>query len=161
MDRTGTLDLTQDLTLVGADAGATTLDGNDAVQVLRVGPGASVTLRDLTVRKGYGDIGGAIVNQGTLTLRGVGVTDSLGTTGGGIFNHQFCTVVLQTGSRLTGNRALGDGSGAAIFNGNGTVTIDADVVVCSNTPLDSQCEGGFSGTGACPAPSATCPPEQA
>ena len=93
--------ISKTLTLIGAGADATVLDGGDAVQVLQIAS-VTVTLQDLTIRKGYGDLGGGIVNNGTLTLRGVGVTGSLATSGGGIYNDGG-TVSLQTGSSVTGN----------------------------------------------------------
>ena len=49
---TTTLDITRDLTLIGAGAGKTVLDGGDAVRVLYVETGATVTPQDLTIRNG-------------------------------------------------------------------------------------------------------------
>ena len=75
-------------------------------------------------------------------------------SGGGIFNSGG-KVTLPAGSRLTGNTANSRGGG--IYRFDGTVTLDSGAIICNNMPLDNQCDGGFTGTGTCPAPSPTCP----
>ncbi len=198
------------LTLIGAGAGKTVLDGGDAVQVLVINQGATVALQDLTITKGNAESGGGISNHGTLALRGVSVTGNTapnhgggiysdgnltlqsgshvtGNTtefeaagGAGIYNY-FGTLTLEDGSSVTGNSSayhaggiyndegtltLEDGSsvtgniaghdGGGIYNNYGTMTVDSGAIICSNVPLDNQCAGDtFSG--ACPAPSQTCP----
>jgi hypothetical protein len=64
------------------------------------------------------------------------------------------TVTLKTGSSVTGNIAS---SGGGISNTGGGVVVDAGAIICSNMLLDSQCVGGFTGTGTCPAAEETCP----
>ena len=44
-----------------------TISGNNAVRVMQVGAGASLTLNDLTIANGTGS-GGGIANSGTLTI---------------------------------------------------------------------------------------------
>ena len=154
---TGSIGIDKNLTLVGAGAGQTILDGQDTVQVLVI-RGVTVTVQDLTITKGRTtrsiDLGAGIYNQGTLTLRGVAVTASTGAYGPGIYNAG--TLTLQDGSRVTGNTAeqggggihndgtltLRDGSrvtgntagfGGGIFNDLGTATLEAGSRVTGNT----------------------------
>lgn len=157
----------KNLTLVGAGAGATVLDGNNAVRVLHV-PRTAVTLQHLTIRNGNPDSGGGggIFNKsGELSLVGVSVTGNTSTTfGGGIYSDHGtltletgCSVTdnttssdgggiyidvtvlrLQTGSSVTGNRAANAGGG--IFNYNGSATLQEGSSVAGNT-------AGFEGGG--------------
>jgi hypothetical protein len=145
-----TVVIAKNLTLVGAGAGATTLDGGrppsgpGGVRVLTIDPGAEVTLQDLTITKGRatGDrfpdnAGGGISNQGTLTLIGVSVTGNTGRIGGGIYNGSG-TVTLAANSSVSGNTANSLGGG--IYTLEGMVTLQADSQVSGNT-------AGFGGGG--------------
>jgi hypothetical protein len=159
----GTIDIVKNLTLIGAGAGKTILDGGRSVRVLQIremsGRGATVTLQDLTITKGRADTNGGISNQGTLTLRGVDVTGNTTNpvdggmysyTGGGIYNGEYGLLTLQDGSRVTGNAAY---YGSGIYNQRGgTVTLQEGTVVCGNTPSGSDNECYNEGTliGACP-----------
>lgn len=107
-----------------------------------------------------GSFGGGIHNGGTVMLQtGSRVTGNASTfLGGGIFLAGGGTVTLQTGSRVTDNTASrGDGYGGGIYSVYGTVSLETGSMICSNTPLTSQCSGGgVSGT--CPNPSdGICP----
>ena len=82
--------IAKDLTLRGAGAGQTILDGGNAVRVLQIALGATVTVQGLTVTKGEAPVGdafgGGIRNEGTLTLVGASVTNNTADFGGGIAN---------------------------------------------------------------------------
>lgn len=130
-----------------------TISGNDASRVIQVDPGAVFNLRNLTVADGNsaGDIGGGILNGGTLTVTrstfsnnnadspngGSGiyndgsleVTNSTfsgngtsgGGDGGGITNASFRTLTV-TGSTFSGNSTTGNGGGIQNFGG-GELTV--------------------------------------
>ena len=85
---TGDLDITDDLTINGAPAVSTIIDGGGIDRVLEVHPGATVQVNGVTVRNGNpGGNGGGIFNQGTLTLMESTVTNNTGASfGGGIKN---------------------------------------------------------------------------
>ncbi len=144
-----TVTIDKNLTLIGAGAGKTILDGRNTVRVLQIAFETTVTLQDLTITRGkvtgssvLDDAGGGIKNIGTLTLVGVSVTKNTADFGGGISN--VGTLTLEAGSSVTKNTADGDGGG--IYNDNGgTVDLQAKNLVCNNT-LDNNCAGDPSGT---------------
>jgi hypothetical protein len=124
------------LTIIG---NGSTLDGNQ-VRLIIVDPGSSLTLERMTLQNGYIDAnnGGAIYNEGTLTISGCTFSNNtawysgydsshLGGKGGAIYNGSG-TVVLSnsilSGNVATGNSAAGAFTlGGAICNDSGTLTI--------------------------------------
>ena len=120
----------KNLTLRGAGAGQSILDGGEAVGVLWIAAGVEVTLQDLTITKGSSaGGGGGIYTEGTLTLVGVSVTGNTASDGGGIYNYQG-TLALQANSHVSGNTAP---FGGGISNDGGTVTLEAGSHVAGNT----------------------------
>ncbi len=154
------------LTIVGSgDTIEPSPTGSYAGRFFDVAPGASLTLESMTLLRGLclsvslsdqpAD-GGAIYNQGALTLNGVTVQNCIaqgeysawtgGTVsgyGGGIWSNG--SVTLENGTLLEGNQALGcalnstqpgDGYGGALYVAGGTVNI-------TNTTFTSN--GAYSG----------------
>jgi hypothetical protein len=141
-----TLDLTGSMTIIGAGAGSTFVDGGRAVRVLSVGSKAAVTISALTVQNGkVGDdeFGAGIRNKGNLTLNDASVTgnDALGSEvrgvgfGGGIANAG--TLHVNRGS-VSDNRA-GSGAGILTFPASdapfGVVVIDGTKIEGNGAPL--------------------------
>ncbi len=97
-------------------------DTSTSVQILTVNSGATLTLKYLTIAKGNGGgSGGAIVNNGSLTVSSSTVTGSTapsGMNGGGIYN---LGTLIVSNSSFSKNSASADGG--AIFNNGGTLTI--------------------------------------
>jgi len=135
------------------------ISGGNAVQLMVVNAGATLNLQFLTMEDGsatlgstFGPAGGAIYNNGTLTvtnstLSGNQVTNVSGFgsgIGGAIYNNGTLTV---TDSTFSGNQATGgtgtpggDGLGGAIFN-VGTLT------VTNSTFSGNQATAGSQGIG--------------
>ena len=153
---TSTVLIDKDLTLRGAGAAMTILDGGNAVRVLQVAQGSTVKVQDLKITKGAvtsgrgGGIrnlgtltlqnsavtgstadqrGGGILNDGTLTVQDSTVSGNSSVLGGGISND-FGTVTLGAGSNLTGNTATSTGGGIINF---GTLTMKDGSSVTGNT----------------------------
>jgi hypothetical protein len=111
--------ITGDLTIMGAGASTTIIDGNKSLRpfsgVLRINLGVNVlNLNGVTIRNGGRKTdGGGIFNlAGTLTLMNSAVTgNSTNGAGGGIFNSGRLTI---TNSTVSGNSADHDGGG--IYN---------------------------------------------
>jgi hypothetical protein len=92
---TGDLDIRQDLSIVGVGRDLTIIDGNDLDRVMQIHANVDVELRSLQLREGfanstngYDGYGGAIFNNGHLSLSAITITDSrAGRHGGGLFNR--------------------------------------------------------------------------
>jgi hypothetical protein len=115
-----TLVIAKNLTLAGAGAGQSLLDGGKAVRVLQIAPGTTVTVQDLTITQGHAAEGGGIFNAGILTLLRTSLVSNLAGTGGALFNAG--TATLGPGTTVVGNTAIGAGSGQSgagggVFNG--------------------------------------------
>lgn len=82
----GDLDVTDDLTIIGAGVDQTFIDGGDLDRIFHVLPGAQLDLQNLTIRNGEAVIGGAILNGGSLNLENVIVESSTADIGGGLYN---------------------------------------------------------------------------
>ena len=131
---TGDLDVTADLTISGAGAATTIIDGAALDRVFHI-VGGTVEISGLTIQNGSAVQGGGISNGGTLTLTDITVSGNNGGVAGGIHNRWRKTLTLSNAT-VTGNSASDAGGG--IFN-QGTLTL-TNVTVSGN-------DGGFRGGG--------------
>lgn len=133
----GDLDITGPLTINGAGATRTIIDGNGYSTVDRVfdifGDNA-VSFNDLTIRDGTAFIsGGGIANRGDLSLNNVIVEDNeAGYTGGGIYNEGRLRLHNVTIRNNWTRTSPGEGGGIDILAGNVTITSSA---IYSNTTV--------------------------
>ncbi len=138
---TGDLDITGDLTIAGAGAALTFIDGGAIDRVFDVLPGAVAMIDGVTVRNGNpgpgNQTGGCISNAGTMVLSNSTVASGTSAAGGGIFNSGTMAV---EGSLVVGNAGNGgafsdaDGLGGGIFNLFGTMTINNSTVSGNTAP---------------------------
>jgi hypothetical protein len=129
---TGDLDIRGNLTILGAGATHTIIDGNRIDRVFEIAKTATVTIARVTIRKGRskaGNFGGGILSQGVLTLDRVVVRDNDAAVSGGgvasIFNGAGSLTVLN--SAFVGNVAR-NGDGGGIVNGLGQLTIAGSTI---------------------------------
>ena len=111
----GDLDITEDVTITGAGANTTVIDGADADRVFEI-LGSNVTISGITIQNGSASDGGGIwLNaSSSLTLRDAAVSDNHATnTGGGILVSGLLTLDRAT---VEGNSA---DVGGGIFVNNG------------------------------------------
>jgi hypothetical protein len=105
------------------------------------GSGGNLTLDNLTLKNGVGNIGGAIHNNaGTITISDTTLTDNTASVAGGVIHNNTGTTTI-SGSTLSGN--TGTNSGGGIYNFSGTLTV-------SNSTLThnlSQTGGGVLNDG--------------
>jgi CSLREA domain-containing protein len=124
---TGDLDISSNLTIAGAGAATTIIDGGALDRVFQVGTpffDAAVTISGVTIRNGstaaslIKDGGGILVFSGpsTLTLNNSIVSGNLGGTGGGIGTLGFGTLLISD-SIISGNSASQNGGGIHINSG--------------------------------------------
>lgn len=118
-----------DVTVRGAGARTTVLDGGDEGRVLAVPPGASAVVEDLAITRGAesGATGGGIASAGTLVLRRTAVLDNFaGAPGGGVFNSGVLRVERSTIAGNTGD----DGGG---IHNRGTLDVVASTIAGNRT----------------------------
>jgi predicted outer membrane repeat protein len=108
--------------------GLITLDGEKLRQIFYVQSGASLTLMGLTLANADSGAGGAIYNEGSVTLTDSTIRNSNATgSGGAIYNVGTLSV---SDSSFVSNSATD--SGGAIYNNGGTATV-TDTAITGNT----------------------------
>ena len=132
---TGDLDITSDLTILGAGAKTTIIDGSGNDRVLHVLGSAVATVSGVTIRGGNPTAGtdkdgGGAYNQGTLTIDRVAVDNNVSGSGGGISNKGTLTVTDSTLSNNFADSGSGNGSGGGMIN-NSTANL-SNVTVSGN-----------------------------
>ena len=119
-----------------------TLDGGDATQLLDIQFGAELTLEDLTLTRAAGSgLGGAVLNQGRLTVRDTTFTDnaSTGSSGGGAILNVGTLLVER--STFSSNHAASGGAVRSL----GTSVIDNSTFYLNSATVG---RGGAIVTGA-------------
>jgi hypothetical protein len=130
----GPLLVADDLTIMGAGAATTIIDGGQIDQILHVLPGVALTVQGVTLRNGSAPTsdGGAIRSDGRLILDSVVVRESRARRGGGIFARGTLTL---RNSSVINNRSTSGGGGL-----NVEVPLGASVleVTIRNTTLSGN-----------------------
>ncbi|MDE0867029.1 MAG: DUF4347 domain-containing protein, partial [Rubripirellula sp.] len=139
----GDLDITTDLTIIGAGIDQTFIDANRIDRIFDIIGNVTVNISNLTLQTGRSvdSDGGAIRNtNGTLKLTNVHITESEAANGGAIFNEG---ALVLNNVILSANTAHNLGGG--IHNSASGVITLTDVTIDSNTTLISG--GGLSNAG--------------
>lgn len=131
---TGSLDITDDLTIIGAGADTTIIDGENQSRVFRISSDIIVEISNLTIQNGNDTTigGGGIYNSGTLTLTDAVIKNNTASSAGGIFNDAG---ILNVDSTIVGGNSASSSGG---IRNTGTITI-TNSTVSDNT---SGCAGG-------------------
>jgi len=142
---TFTLCLTRTVTLQGAGADETIIDGDRRGRVLFVAPGGVANVRGVTIRNGLSDRslgtnpeGGGLLNEGTLVLTDSVVTgngldpNATGATGAGIYNA-FGAALTLLRSTVAANVAPSHAGGGGISTFLRSMLNVLDSVIRDNT----------------------------
>ncbi|MEK7321650.1 MAG: choice-of-anchor Q domain-containing protein [Pseudomonadota bacterium] len=152
LSATGDLDITKDLTIIGADRATTIIDANDIDRVFHILGGATVNISGVTIKNGYinNSVGGGLYNaNGTVTLDHVMISDNIADnlgglnnagTGGGIFNSGTLTL---TASTISGNAAETQSQGI----GGGGIYNEATLRVEDSNISGNHANGSGAGGG--------------
>jgi CSLREA domain-containing protein len=133
----GELGITTNLTINGAGAATTIIDGAGLSRVFHIFS-TTATISGVTIRNGFEIVGGGISNFGTLTLKNSSVSaNNAGSCSGGIDTHGTLTLEQST---VSGNTA-GSHSGG-IFNG-GTLTLTNSTVSGNTVTGPTGSAGGI------------------
>jgi hypothetical protein len=143
----GELLIQKNLTIAGPGAGQLTVSGGGNSQVFEVAARAKVTMSGLTISNGSAiglnggpELGGGILNHGTLTVSGCTLSSNHALYGGGIAN--FGGTLTVSGCTLSGND--GGFAGGGIWNG-GTLTVSGSTIGSSVDPITgSTLPGNYS-----------------
>ena len=135
---TGDLDIVGDLTINGAGAATTIVDGGGLDRVFHVVSSFTVVFNDLTITNGAtvgGDNGGGLLNEGgnvTLTNCVIcGNTTPSGGNGAGLYNDDTMTV---TSCAVSGNSTAGGGNGGGIYDNGLSITMTNTTVSGNSVP---------------------------
>jgi CSLREA domain-containing protein len=146
----GDLDILADLTIRGAGAARTAVDGNAAVlgdRVFHVGAAASVSFIGITIRNGTETVGavggGGVGNRGKVSFTNATITGNSSNNGGGVSNVTGATATF-VGTTVSGNTATGSGGG--VRNGPGASSTFTASTISGNTAQDGG--GIFNSLGA-------------
>ncbi len=158
LSATGDLDITTDLTIIGADRATTIINGNAIDRVFHILGGATVNISGVTIKNGRinNSVGGGIYNvNGTVTLNDVIVSDNTADnpgglnnagTGGGIFNSGRLTLtdsIVRNNVAQTRSQGIG---GGGIYN-EATLRIENSTISGNNAAGQGAGGGGLQNTG--------------
>jgi CSLREA domain-containing protein len=135
---TGDLDITDDLTITGAGAAVTIIDGNQLDRVFHVYSSISVTIRNLTIKKGrvegeWPGGGGILVNDwGTLTINNCIISDNISEVFGGAIHNMGGTLTI-VGSTISANKSGRNGGGIHNSGSSAILTIEKSSIVDNNS----------------------------
>ena len=124
-DFTNGITINKDITI---DGKGHTISAEDLGRIFSIGEGFTVTLTNATLINGKADKGGAIYNDGSLTLSDVKLSDNAADSyGGAVFNNGHLVVgnsVFDSNDIVNRGSASVDYGGAAIYNWyDGTLTV--------------------------------------
>jgi large repetitive protein len=121
----GDLDITGDLTINRVGASNAIIDANLTDRIFDIHSGV-ITISGVTLTHGSAHEGGAIQNNGTLTLNSSTITNNTAYTyGGGIYNYGTLTL---NNSLVSGNMDIGPtANGGGIFNGNNLTVVNSTI----------------------------------
>ena len=122
---TNGITINKDITI---DGKGHTIDAKNLGRIFSIGEGFTVTLTNATLINGKADKGGAIYNDGSLTLSDVKLSDNAADSyGGAVFNNGHLVVgnsVFDSNDIVNRGSASVDYGGAAIYNWyDGTLTV--------------------------------------
>ena len=129
----------KDMIINGQSNKDTIINGTGTNWIFYISSGTTATLNDMTITDGTADVnenGGAIDNQGTLTVTGSNFNDNNANKGGAIYNDGGTLTLINSNFNANTVRTNGDGEGGAIGNG-GTLTVTG-----SNFTGNTANEGG-------------------
>jgi fibronectin-binding autotransporter adhesin len=126
----GDLVLDKALTIASAGPGPATISGGGASRIFTVTPAADVTLGRLVLTDGVSAGGGAVLNDGRLTIRNTDLVGNRAVVVGGIYNGTG-TLTFRGGT-LSYNQAISRGGG--IYNANGRVAVRGSTLSDNRAP---------------------------
>lgn len=98
-----------------------TISGGTTTQVFSVPAGKTVSLKHLTIKNGSATLGGALLNQGTVTISGSTFTGNHAASGGGAIDNAAALTI--TDSTFSANTNAANDGGAILNATGGNLTL--------------------------------------
>ena len=138
---TGDLDILGDLTINGAGASTTVVDGGGIDRVFHIVSAFTVVFNNITIQGGVANLdnGGGLLNEGTATLNNcvIGGNSAPSGNGGGIYNDDVMTI---SGCTIGENLAT-SGDGGGVYDNGVSITITNTWIAANGSPNGDG--GGF------------------
>jgi CSLREA domain-containing protein len=144
----GQMTIDHDVNIIGPPSDSVVVDGNNSSRLFTVNAGKTASISNLTLSRGNGrdtpsssaGDGGAIQNNGALTLKGVTLRANAAISGGAIRSDGALVLVNTT---ISGNLATGDGGG--LYNAINQATLTNVTVAYNRANSDSNPSGTGGG----------------
>jgi CSLREA domain-containing protein len=138
----GQLTIDHNVNIVGPTTDSVTISGNNLTRLFTVNTGRTASIANLTLTggNGLGGDGGAIQNNGTLTLNGVTLNGNSAINGGAIRSDGALVLINTT---ISGNTATGDGGG--LYNAIAQATLTNVTVAYNRSDNDNNASGAGGG----------------
>lgn len=114
------LKITKNITIAGAGAGKTILDGEHSNRIFTISWGVNVKIENLTLTNGQADDGAAIYNKGICTLNNCILAGNNGTNHGGAINDRYGSAAILNDCTFINNTAP---YGGAVFQDQGKLDV--------------------------------------
>ena len=117
------IQITTNMTIIGENQANTVIDAQTNGNIFDIATGVNLTLINITLQNGASSSGGAIINNGTLSVtnttfnKNTATSWNVGNGGGAIYNTGTLTV-----NNTTFNNNVANYNGGAIYNELGTLT---------------------------------------
>ena len=150
----GAIEITKKITIKGKNGAGTDMldansyhpDGNAPAtphRIFTIKSGGNLTLENLTLKNGKANgsgtdqNGGAIYNEGTLTIQNSNIENNMAVNGGGIYINKYAGACALNNTKITECEAASAGGGVCISN-NSVLTLRGSSVI---TPSSGEDKG--------------------
>ena len=150
LSKTGDLDITDDLEILGNDPSNTLIDGNKLDRVVHI-LSSNVTFNKITIENGESpDRGGGISATGYPSLTHFTLSNSIVQNnksygdGGGIINNGYLTIthsIIQSNTTVSGDGGFGLGGGVYSHSWGPMTPIDEPILIIDNSIVRAQYSG--------------------
>jgi predicted outer membrane repeat protein len=138
---TGDLDLTDDVEIIGAGSAATSIIAVNNDRIFNITPSNNVTLRNMTLGGGHGSFGGAILQNGGLTIEDAILGNNVASSDGGAIRNSGPSETVLRRVQILNN--VSAGNGGAIYTGSAGALI-VDSTLSGNHAVDGGAVYGYT-----------------
>jgi len=138
--------ITESISIMAEGTNTFTIDANNNGEIFKINPGVSVFLKGIIFKNGNSDKGGAIYNEGKLTISGCTFTNNTASVAGGAIYSENNNLVVESSTfeknSVTNGYSQNRGSQGAAIAVNG-----GDLKVVESTFIENQANPASWGVG--------------